>query len=314
MKTIFDGFFLDGLFNRNLGRHVTTIKSAKMAELALRAFYMMAIFHILASCLIKLSFAFTLLRFLVTRPQRLAVYATMLVIIGFSIAIFFYRTFVCSPVPYVYETALDPYMLLTWLGKDPAAYGLKPKGHCHSLNSIRAADYSSSIWAIVVDLVLGVALPLWLLKGAKIKPRLKIVSGLLLGLGALASVATMTRLSYMHLWTTLDYTYYDAVLSVWSSTEIDLCIIATNIATLKPLATRLAIFGETTANATPPRLLTNNSSRSRLQMRQRARQWLGADLTDSSGLTKTGMTSTTTTSHMNEEGKSSNHIDGIRSV
>ena len=215
-------------------------------ERAFRDLTLFVIFYSIGTALIKLSFALTLLRLLRDRVHKYIVNGVIVMVISITALNVFYNIFFCSPVAYNWGRATDPYFLAVAAGKDPAALNLKPGGHCKSLTSIVAVTYLHAAVLLIVDILLGMVLPIILLKDLKMKTGLKITSGVLLSLGTFASVATAVRLYYLRLLLKPDTLYNANPGLFWNDLELSWCIIATSLATLKPLANKLGLIKDST--------------------------------------------------------------------
>ncbi|KAF2490288.1 hypothetical protein BU16DRAFT_566320 [Lophium mytilinum] len=114
-------------------------------------------------------------------------------------------------------------------------------GKCSSINVIIALTYLVSGTNILTDWTCAV-LPAFILYDIQMRTKLKISIVLVLGMGAVASTATLIRLKFIPNYRNAnDYLYGLADLVIWSVVEIGLGIIAGSVATLKPLFNK--IFG-----------------------------------------------------------------------
>ena len=203
----------------------------------MRDLFISILFYIVSSGAIKISFALTLLRFVRQRAQLVVLKVTFAVIVVSSTYYMCFTIFECQPVSYLWDRFLDDYFIYSLAGLSTA--GLQPKGHCANPSYVVRSTYTHSAALIAVDLVLGLTLPILLLKDLNMKAGLKILSGVLLSLGALASVATIVRFLYVHELAAQDPLFSANSLFVWSNIELSWCIIGTSCATLKPLAVKL---------------------------------------------------------------------------
>ena len=243
MLTIANSFNLDGYYNHGNGEPLASVPAPKILnlELGARDLYISLVFYIVATALIKISFALTLHRIMQHRSHLLVLKLTMFVVAVMSIMYSFFCIWQCSPPGYTYQRFQDPYFLAVTEGVDPSRLNLKPRGHCVHPTIIHNANYAHSAMLIAADITLGVVLPILLLRGLNMRRRLKIVSGLLLALGSLASIATIVRMAYTHLLGARDPLYSANPVFVWSGIELSWCIVVTSCVMLKPLADKIGI-------------------------------------------------------------------------
>ena len=184
---------------------------------------------------IKIGFGLTLLRLLHNRYQLLLLYFTMAIIIIGQIFVTFFLTFFCTPVEYTWTRALDPYVILQAEGADPDALGFKPKGKCHDPQGLVDEGYLQVALMIWSDLVLGIVLPVLLLKDLNMRIGLRITAGIILAIGSSASIGSIIRAPYLGDIAGDDIFFTGQPIFLWGSIEWALCLIATSCATLKPL-------------------------------------------------------------------------------
>ena len=233
--------------------------------------YFSELFYIPGTGLIKISFGFTLLRFLQDRAKIVVTIIVMAASGILSIIIFFVFLFNCSPVSYSWTRARDPYYEATSVGLDPKTLGYKPRGKCISELEVIHWNYVHASFMILADLTLGIIIPILVMKKLRMERSLKITTCAVLSLGALASAATITRFLYNHRlakMTTFDQGSANVSKEVdfliatnpsmfWTNIEYSLCVVGANCSTLKPLAMKIRLIGDSDApdsNAKPPTL------------------------------------------------------------
>ena len=239
------GLYLHGVFHGAVGKPIDTITDFSELVVGLRDLEIDGLLYALGSGFIKISFSLTLLRVLRHRGQRWVVFISITVVCVVTCIYFFFYLFKCAPVAYAWELLTDPYVIMQFLGNDPAKMGLKPKGQCVSFIIQRNMIFAHSGMMVAVDITLGVILPYLVLRGLNMKKGLKITAGILLGLGSVASVATMIRLKFVNELTSINGVNAANSLFVWSDFEWALCVIATSCATYKPLIVKLSSGSET---------------------------------------------------------------------
>lgn len=127
--------------------------------------------YIPATFLIKLSFVFTLLRFVVgRRGYHYALYALIASGIVISLFTWFWMLFFCHPISYLWRFLLGP-----------EAAG---EGSCKSVLSAKVAMLTQAAWALMTDLSLGLIIPTLLLWRLHIHTKVKASVLILLDVGS----------------------------------------------------------------------------------------------------------------------------------
>ena len=202
-------------------------------------------FYIVGTGLVKVSFGFTLLRFLQDPWQRVVVKLTIIPVIVFTDIFFFVFAFGCQPFEYNWTRRSDPYYIAATAGIDPKRLNLVPKGWCASVKQIELWNYAHASVMIFADLILGIIIPTLVIRNLNVKRSLKITTWAILGLGALASVATIIRFTYVHrLLDLLNFYVLANPCLLWSFIEYGLCLVGANCTTLKPLAKKIRLFSD----------------------------------------------------------------------
>ncbi|KAF4303603.1 hypothetical protein GTA08_BOTSDO09534 [Botryosphaeria dothidea] len=202
-----------------VGMHMQDVNPANMKS-ALFYFALWQIFYVTSTVPIKASICISLIRIAV-RP----IYKRILwVLIGASIV----STIVALVVVF---TMCRP-MACTW---DRTIEGCQ----CGTLENVITLSYVVSAVNIVTDWTCAI-MPIFVLWDIQLKPRVKLVACGVLGMGVLASTATLVRLKTIPSYRNqADYFYGVAEVAIWSMPEIGLGIIAGSAATLKPLFSTL---------------------------------------------------------------------------
>ena len=243
LQTVSTGFNLDGYINNGFGVPPTSIAPDRQVAVfvgGLRDLVNAALIYSIATGLIKISFALTLLRVVQDRAHMLILRITIAVATIVMLYFFLFTACSCSPVSYAWNSFRDPYWVMVLQGKNPGT--LKPLGHCLPLGYTVRSNYAISAFLIAIDVVLALVMPVLLLRQLHLKLSLKIGTGLLLAFGALASIATILRIPYIHLLATKDALYSASALLFWTDMELSWSIIATSFACLKPLGVKVGII------------------------------------------------------------------------
>ncbi|KAL5366613.1 pectinesterase precursor [Aspergillus floccosus] len=200
-----------------VGRSRTDFTRMDIYRKALLYWWLSQIFYIWASALAKVSIALSLLRLTVKWIHRVIIW----VIIGLTIVIglMFWLVLLldCRPISYFWDFA------------DPTK-----SGTCMSEKTLVKIAYVYSCLTIVCDLTLGI-LPSFLVWKLQMNYRTKIAVGGILGMGAIASVAVIIRLPFLHFYADSDFLHSTYQIAIWSLVETGLGITASSLVTLRPL-------------------------------------------------------------------------------
>jgi hypothetical protein len=131
--------------------------------------------------LIKLSIGLFLLRLAFQRRYKYTLCISIIIVGVWSLAIFFWNIFQCSPVPAQWD-----YTILT----------SDPKSHCVSVDEIVSAAYSLSALTILSDWLYAL-IPIPMIWQVKMNRQTKWSVIAVLGLGVFASIATLIRLKFL---------------------------------------------------------------------------------------------------------------------
>ncbi|KAL3441441.1 hypothetical protein BJX65DRAFT_313796 [Aspergillus insuetus] len=210
------------------------IKGAEDPERLILGTWLMILLYSVGTCAIKLSFARTLYRIV----QHMAMSRSIIAIAGATLVVtipqFATTLFHCRPV-----SAL-------WTGPTPENNFQRD---CNPDALFQGSILVHSIMILGADVSLGLVIPILLLRRTQMPLAIKISAGLTIGVGSLASVATVARVVY----TTL-LLMGDAVLDrlvIWMDIEFAVSIIGTAATTLKPLLYKTRILPKTAVSAEP---------------------------------------------------------------
>ena len=136
---------------------------------------------------IKLSFALTLFHILLPGSRRWAVVVAMAAVVAFTSIYFFFNLLKCRPLTYQWTVVAE---LLASHGRHRVNTDVVRHGHCIAVDIQQKILYVHGAMMLAVDFGLGIVMPVLILNGMQMKWHIKITTGILLGLGSLASVAT----------------------------------------------------------------------------------------------------------------------------
>ncbi|KAL3440174.1 hypothetical protein BJX65DRAFT_291002 [Aspergillus insuetus] len=171
-----------------------------------------------ATGLVKISFCFTLLRFLQVHWQRWCIWSTIAVIFTISVFYFFWLVFDCKPIRYFWQQVKAP-----------------TSGSCKPAAALADATYAHASVLLAADAVLAFV-PLLVVHYLHADWRVKISVAAILTIGSISCVATIVRLTLVHqvlaAGSFLRATYK---LALWAIVEVSTSIVAVSATALRPL-------------------------------------------------------------------------------
>ncbi|KAL3461684.1 hypothetical protein BJX64DRAFT_300065 [Aspergillus heterothallicus] len=184
--------------------------------------WLMILLYAIGTWLIKLSFSVTLYR--IVRSKVLTVTIIVLAVATTVITIFefFWTLFLCNPVEKLW--------------KGPAV-----EGSCHPGTTWGISLLVHGGVLLVVDLALGVVVPVVVLRKLQMRMLLRVSVGVTIAVGLLASLATIARIIYTRRLFN-DPAGSSEPLNIWMDVEIAVNIICTAAITLKPLLRKTGIL------------------------------------------------------------------------
>ncbi|KAJ5388227.1 hypothetical protein N7509_010768 [Penicillium cosmopolitanum] len=203
--------------DNGIGHKNEDFKSILTLKKALLFWWLNQMFYLWATSLAKISIGVALLRLAVKKSHRIFVWVMISTVIAIGLMFWLVLLFDCKPVSYFWNQV-----------------DLTHSGTCTSINTLLAIAYFYSSVTIVCDLALGI-LPVFLVWNLQMNHRTKIAVGGILSLGAVASVAVIIRLPFLHHYADTDFLYSTYQIAVWSVIETGLGITAGSLMTLRPL-------------------------------------------------------------------------------
>ncbi|KAF5020649.1 hypothetical protein F66182_7326 [Fusarium sp. NRRL 66182] len=184
--------------------------------------------------LVKASICTTLLRIAVVRSHRIIAWITLATSCISTIVVIIGLFAICRPIR------------ANW---DPSA------GTCSSPVVIVSLSYLVSAAAVATDFVCSI-LPGFMLYKAQMKLATKVSISVILGMGILASIATIVRLPYIKFYADpIDFQYHVGHITLWSIFESGIGIIAGSLPSLRRLVKSWVNFdsshGRSSSNVTP---------------------------------------------------------------
>ncbi|KJZ68982.1 hypothetical protein HIM_11623 [Hirsutella minnesotensis 3608] len=221
--TVVCALILEGVRD-GLGKHNTALASDKLILSIKISGLTPTRIYILDMIFVKLSIGIFLLRLAVWTAYKWILRICLVVFALWGLGLFFWNTFQCNPVEKLWDFRIQ-------------------YGYCASPDAIVSWAIALSVLNIVSDWVYAL-LPVPMVWNIKMTKQAKITVIFLLGLGIFASIATVVRFKYLHglhQWNDLSYSLTDAV--VWTLIEPGVAILATSLATIRPLLRIFQIKG-----------------------------------------------------------------------
>ncbi|KAK9424291.1 hypothetical protein SUNI508_13744 [Seiridium unicorne] len=190
-------------------------------------FMFFQLFYVLSTVPIKSAICVALIRITPRRIYHWILYGTM-----------FFATVSCLVTDITILSWCKP-ISATW---DPST------GSCADQSVIVNVSYFISVISILTDWLCAI-LPAFILWDIQLRFRVKVSVAVVLGLGFIASTATIVRIGYLRYYTiTEDYLYNIANIALWSIVESGIGIVAGSLATLRPLLKYIP-FMQNTSNS-----------------------------------------------------------------
>ncbi|KAG6251076.1 hypothetical protein E4U23_000922 [Claviceps purpurea] len=180
--------------------------------------------YILNMMFIKLSIGVFLLRIATQKSYIWAIRIVLVIITLWSIGLFIWNLFQCTPIEKQWDFRITD-------------------GQCAGAGEVLTAAYALSVMTIVTDWFFAL-IPIPMLWGVKMSTQAKTTVILILSLGIFASVATLIRFRFLtSIERTDDILFRATNASIWSLVEVGVAIIASSLATVRPLLRSLKIRG-----------------------------------------------------------------------
>ncbi|KAH6611074.1 hypothetical protein Trco_001094 [Trichoderma cornu-damae] len=207
-----------------MGRHNAAIvdDDAKISALMWQS--LATVTYVINMMFIKLSIGIFLLRVSARKVYNWIICVSLVIIAVWSLVIFFYDIFQCIPVQKQWDFRIQG-------------------GKCASPGEIIAAAYAISVMTIASDWLYAL-LPIPMLWSVKMTSQAKATVILILGLGIFASIATLIRIKYLSALEDTDDLLFSATqVMLWTIIEPGVAIVASSLATIRPLLRAMKIHG-----------------------------------------------------------------------
>ncbi|KAJ4090245.1 hypothetical protein NW756_006602 [Fusarium oxysporum] len=194
--------------------------------------WLFQIFYCASLVFIKASICDALLRIAVIPWHRVVAWMTLAMAVICAMIVFISLFVLCKPLS------------ATWTGD----------GKCSPPSALAILACFVSASSILTDIICA-ALPALMLYKAQMKLATKVSISMVLGLGALASVATIIRMPFVlfYFHPNPDYLYLHCHVSLWSTVEAGIGIIAGSLPALRKFVKRWITFDSTARQFSPPK-------------------------------------------------------------
>ena len=184
---------------------------------AMRCWWLCFLAYASTITLAKLSLGFFFLRLtsIITLHRIVTILVTASAV-AVGVAYFFLSLFQCAPIDFF------------WTRLQGA------EGKCISMDIIIGMTYLYGAVAAATDIAFGILLGVLVWK-LKVERRSKLLIAPLLGMACVASYAALVRMPYIENFKSADFLYGTVDISLWSTVEVGVSVIAANLATLRPL-------------------------------------------------------------------------------
>ncbi|KID77490.1 uncharacterized protein G6M90_00g096800 [Metarhizium brunneum] len=221
--TVTCAFTLEGV-RRGLGKHNAAVPNEDDRVAALMWQALTIAIYIIDMMLIKLSIGVFLLRLATKKLYIWIIRGSLVIVTLWSLGIFIWDIFQCTPVAKQWDFRITT-------------------GHCAGPDEIISAAYALSVMTVLSDWFFAL-IPIPMLWGVKMTKQAKATVIVILGLGVFASIATLIRLKFLAgLEMTDDFMFSVTDAMIWSLVEPGVAIIASSLATIRPLLRALKIRG-----------------------------------------------------------------------
>ena len=190
------------------------------------------IFYGFSSTFCKLAAGSLLLRLTTRKFHVRIIWSVMILASLFGIAFVAQILAQCEPTSFFWSATRDP-----------------AQGHCVDPRIILGFTYAHAAVSSIGDWTFGI-LPAFIVKGLNMNFRSKVSVFLVLALANVGSVATLIRIRAIHqISTSEDFLFVTVDLAIWSTVEIGTAIMASSIATYRPLFRSFFSNGNTGNNS-----------------------------------------------------------------
>ncbi|KAE8334206.1 hypothetical protein BDV24DRAFT_170432 [Aspergillus arachidicola] len=194
------------------GKHIGDISAMSYTK-ALQYWWLCDIFYTFCGSMLKLSIGFLILRFTVQRIYIFLLHQLMWGTFVIGLAYTLFIIFHCKPVSNFWTLQ---------------RYG------CVNSSVWLDVSYTASALSALADWIYGI-LPIFVIWKLQMSRTTKGIVAGVLGFGAIGSIATVIRTSYIRTLSDVDFEWATAELTILSNIEVGVGITASCIATLRPL-------------------------------------------------------------------------------
>ncbi|QUC18860.1 uncharacterized protein UV8b_03101 [Ustilaginoidea virens] len=207
-----------------VGKHNDAIPSLDDRVAALMWQSITIAFYLLCMMFVKLSIGLFLLRLATQKSYIWTLRIALVIVTLWTTVIFIWNMFQCTPVQKQWDFRIRD-------------------GYCAGPDEVISAAYALTVMVVLSDWFFAL-IPIPLLWGVDMTKQAKVTVIVILGLGVFASIATLIRLKFLAgLQSSEDLMFSVTDATVWTLVEPGFAIIATSLATIRPLLRSLRIRG-----------------------------------------------------------------------
>ncbi|KAM0440343.1 hypothetical protein ACHAQK_005741 [Fusarium lateritium] len=200
------------------GRHIGDVDPA-IYMIGMKLNFISQPIFLIAICVVKLSVGCALLRISSTKFYRTLILSIMCFMTIYTIGCFFTVIFQCTDIRILWDTSI--------------------KATCWSQQTLQSLSYTNSALNILTDLLFAIIIPAPMLWKLNVHFRTRITLLAILSLGVFACAAAFVKLGYVTNYGKLgDWLWDSRNITIWTSVELNVGIIAGSLPCLRPLFRR----------------------------------------------------------------------------
>ncbi|KAL5584033.1 hypothetical protein FOVSG1_015384 [Fusarium oxysporum f. sp. vasinfectum] len=200
------------------GRHIGDVDRA-IYMTGMKLSFISQPIYLIAICVVKLSVGCALLRIVSTKFYRWLILSIMGFMAFYTIGCFFTIIFQCSDIRVLWDNSVP--------------------STCWPQKTLQGLSYTNSALNIITDLLFAIIIPTPMLWNLNVPFRTRLTLIGILGLGILACAAAFVKLGYITNYGKLgDWLWDSRNITIWTSVELNVGIIAGSLPCLRPLFRR----------------------------------------------------------------------------
>ncbi|EXK27053.1 hypothetical protein FOMG_16491 [Fusarium oxysporum f. sp. melonis 26406] len=207
-----------GQLAHGAGRHIGDVDKDTY-KIGLKLNFVSKPIFLIALCIVKLSVGCALLRIASTKFYRYMILSIMGFMVSYTIGCFFILIFQCTDIHIFWDN--------------------ETKATCWPQSTIDSLSYTYAALNIITDLLFAIIIPMPMLLNLNVHIRTRLMLIGILGLGVFVCAAASVRLSYVTKYGKDGDLLWDSRnITIWTSVELNIGIIAGSLPCLRPLFKR----------------------------------------------------------------------------